>query len=186
MGWFRVRLSDDEQRVVVDHRECHVDRLVRQRMWALWLLHCGETREQAAEMLQVSRATVQRHVAAYREGGLASLMSRGEGVVVSEWAPHDEILKAEFLARLARSVAEAGERIQALTGLKRGPTQVRHHLHRLGWESRRMRAIPAPPKKSSKSTSLSKPLSLKPNCSPHSPPPSKAEAMSSSWMPATS
>ena len=186
MGWFRVRLSDDEQRVVLDHRECHVDRLVRQRMWALWLLHCGETREQVAVILGVSRATVQRHVAAYREGGLAGLMSRGEAVVVSEWTPHDEILKAEFLARPARSVAEAGERIQALTGLKRQPSQIRHHLHRLGLEYRRMRAIPVPPKKSSTSTSpFKRPLSSR-NCSPHSPPPSKAEVTSSSWMPATS
>ena len=32
MGWFRVRLSDGEQQVVLEHRECHVDRLVRQRM----------------------------------------------------------------------------------------------------------------------------------------------------------
>ncbi|MSR60052.1 MAG: helix-turn-helix domain-containing protein, partial [Planctomycetaceae bacterium] len=71
MGWFRVQLSEVEQRVVLDHCDCHVDRLVRQRMWALWLLHCGETREKTAEILRVSRATVQRHVAAYRTGGLA-------------------------------------------------------------------------------------------------------------------
>jgi transposase len=186
MGWFRVRLSNDEQRVVLDHRECHVDLLVRQRMWALWLLHCGETREKAAEILQVSRATVQRYVGAYRTGGLAGVMSRGDAEAVSAWTPYDEVLKAEFLARPARSVAEAGERIQALTGLKRGPTQIRHHLHRLGLEYRRMRAIPAPPKKSLKSTSPFKPPLLSRSCSPHSPPPSRAEATSSSWMPATS
>ena len=65
-----------------------------------------------------------------------------------EWTMFDEQLKAEFRERPARSVAEAGERIKTRTGWERRPTQVRHHLHRLGLESRRMRAIPAPPKKS--------------------------------------
>lgn len=181
-----MKLSEDEQRVVLDHRDCHVDRLVRRRMWALWLLHCGETREKTAEILGVSRATVQRHVAAYRTGGLAGLVCRGEAGTASEWAPFDERLKAEFGERPARSVAEAGERIQALTGLVRRPTQVRYHLHRLGLEYRRMRAIPAPPKKSWKNTLPIKRPSSKPNCNRPSTPPSKAGARYSSWMPVTS
>ena len=147
MGWFRVQLSEVEQQLVLDHRDGHIDRLVRQRMWALWLLHCGETRQKTAEILQVSRATVQRHFEAYRTGGLSRLARRGEAGTASEWTTFDERLKAEFRERPARSVAEAGERIKALTGLERRPTQVRHHLHRLGLEYRRMRAIPAPPPK---------------------------------------
>jgi len=186
MGWFRLKLSEVEQQVVLDHRDCHVDRLVRQRMWALWLLHCGETREKTAEILRVSRATVQRHVAAYRTGGLAGLASRGAAGTASEWLPFDERLKAEFRERPARSIAEAGERIKTLTGLERRPTQVRHHLHRLGLEYRRMRAIPAPPKKSWKNTSLTKRSSSKPSCNRPSMPPCKAGVRCSSWMPVTS
>jgi transposase len=186
MGWYRIRLSDDEQRVVLDQRECHVDPLVRQRMWALWLLHCGETREKTAEILQVSRSTIQRYVAAYRRGGLSGLASRGEEPTVSRWAPFDDLLKAEFRERPARSVAEAGERIKRLTGLAWRPTQVRHHLHRLGLEFRRMRAIPAPPKKSWKNTSPIRPPSSKPSCNRPSTPPSGTRATCSLWMPATS
>lgn len=181
-----MRLSEDEQQVVLDHRDGHVDRLVRQRMWALWLLHCGETREKTAEILQVSRATVQRFVAAYRTGGLAGLASRGAGATASQWTLFDETLQAEFRERPARSVAEAGERIQALTGLERRPTQVRYHLHRLGLEYRRMRAIPAPPKKSWRNTSPTRLLSSTASCNRHSPPLSKAGVMCSSWMPVTS
>jgi transposase len=186
MGWFRVRLSEDEQQVVLDHCDCHVDRLVRQRMWALWLLHCGETREKTAEILRVSRATVQRYVAAYRTGGLAGLASRGVAATASEWTLLDERLQAEFRERPARSVAEAGERIKALTGLERRPTQVRHHLHRLGLEYRRMRAIPAPPKKNWTNTSPTKPPSSTASCNRLSTPPSRAWATCSSWMPVTS
>ena len=186
MAWFRVQLSEVEQQVVLDYRDHHVDPLVRQRMWALWLLHCGETRGNTAKILQVSRATVQRHVVAFRKGGLAGLASRGEAGRVSEWTQFDEILKAEFRERPVRSVAEAGERITALTGLKRQPSQVRYHLRRLGLKYRRMRAIPAPPKKSWKNTSPTKRPSSRTSCNRHSTPPSKAAGMCSSWMPVTS
>lgn len=179
-------MSEDEQQVVWDHRDCHVDRLVRKRMWALWLLHCGETREKTAEILQVSRATVQRYVAAYRAGGLAGLASRGAGATASQGTPFDEKLEAEFRERPARSVAEAGERIKALTGQERRPSQIRHPLRRLGREYRRMRAIPAPPKKSGRNTSLTKPPSSTAHCHRHSTPPSRAGATCSSGRPVTS
>ena len=41
------------------------------------------------------------------------------------------------------TVAEAGEKIAELTGLRRKPTQVRHFLKRLGMAPRRVAAIPA-------------------------------------------
>ena len=186
MGWFRISLSDDEQRAVLEHRECHVDPLVRQRMWTLWLLHCGETREKTGKILQVSRATIQRQVTALRKGGLSGLASRGQASAERRWTAFDELLKAEFRERPARSVAEAGERIKTLTGLAWRPTQVRFHRHRLGLEFRRMRAIPAPPKKSWQSISRTRPPSSKPSCNRPSTPPSGAKATCSSWMPATS
>jgi transposase len=42
-------------------------------MLVLWLLHCGLTRQMAAEIAGLSCATVQRYVAAYRNGGLDGL-----------------------------------------------------------------------------------------------------------------
>ena len=107
MGWFRVPLSDVEQPLVLNHRDCHIDRLVRQRMWALWLLDCGETRPQTAAILRVSRATVPRPVAAYRTGGLSRLASRGDVGTASAWTTCDERLKAEFSERPARSPRRA-------------------------------------------------------------------------------
>ena len=139
MRWFRVPLSADEQRVVWDHRDCHADRLVRQRRRALWLLDCGETRKQTAEILRVSRATVPRQVAAYRTDGWAGLTRCGAAGTASEWTPFDERRKADFRERPVRSVAAAGERLKTLPRLTRRPTQARQHRHRprLGRKDRR-------------------------------------------------
>ena len=73
MAWFRIALDEEEQRVVNAERDGHPDAPVRRKMLVLWLLHCQVTREKAAEVAGVGRATVQRYVAASREGGLHGL-----------------------------------------------------------------------------------------------------------------
>jgi hypothetical protein len=50
MAWYRIALNDEQQRVVNEERESHPHRRVRMRMLVLWLLHCGLTREKAAEV----------------------------------------------------------------------------------------------------------------------------------------
>jgi transposase len=58
-------------------------------------------------------------------------------------------LEAEFRERPPRTVAEASDRIEKLTGIGRGLSQVRQFLrHELGLRWRKTRAIPVPPKKS--------------------------------------
>jgi transposase len=51
-----------------------------------------------------------------------------------------------------RTVAEAAERIEQLTGLKRGSTQTRVFLNGIGLRWQRTRAVPVPPKSPSPST----------------------------------
>src|SRR2546430_12627559 len=69
MAWFRVRLTQEQQRIVNEERVAHPNLRVREKRLVLWLLHCGATREKAAQVAGVSRATVQRYVAAFRAGG---------------------------------------------------------------------------------------------------------------------
>src|SRR3972149_4331536 len=79
MAWFRVQLTEDEQRLVKQERVRHPQSRVREKMLVLWLLHCGGTREKAAEIAGVARSTVQRYVEAFREGGLDGLRRWGGG-----------------------------------------------------------------------------------------------------------
>jgi hypothetical protein len=55
MKWLRISLTEDEQRVVMSERESYPDPLVRRKLWTLWLLHCGTTREKAARIVGVAR-----------------------------------------------------------------------------------------------------------------------------------
>ena len=143
MAWFRVRLTEEEQRVVNEERCCHPNLRIHEKMLVLWLLHTGLTRQQAAKAVGVSRATVQRYVAAFRQGGLDGLRQWNLSRPVSEMAAYRELIRASFEKQPATTIAEACERIFQLTGLRRGPSQVRKFLKDLGLKFYRVRAIPA-------------------------------------------
>ena len=157
MAWCRIQLTEDERRIVNEERASHPSLLVRNKMLTIWLLHCGVTRQKAAEIVGVSRATVQRYVDAYCKGGLDGLRHSSVQKAVSELAAFRDIIRASFEEAPVCTIAEACDRIEKLTGIRRSPTQVRKFLKGLGLKWQRIRAIPVPPKKTWPSTFKTKP-----------------------------
>ena len=163
MAWLRVQLTEQEQHIVNEERISHPNERIRERMLVLWLLHSGVTRQKAAEIVGVGRATVQRYVAAYRDGGLDGLRRWDPNRPESEMAAYRALIRESFEKQPVHTVAEACERIFQLTGLRRGPSQVRKFLKGLGLKFQRVRVIPVPPKKTWPSTSKLSPSSSKPS-----------------------
>ena len=152
MAWCRIQLTEDERRIVNEERASHPNLLVRNKMLTIWLLHCGVTRQKATEIVGVSRATVQRYVDAYAKGGLDGLRHSSVPKPVSELAAFRDIIRESFEEQPVCTIAEACDRIEKLTGIRRSPTQVRKFLKGLGLKWQRIRAIPVPPKKTWPST----------------------------------
>jgi transposase len=157
MAWCRIKLDEEEQRIAHEDRASHPSLLVRNKMLTIWLLHCGVTRQKAAEIVGLSRATVQRYVDAYAKGGLDWLRHSNVPKPVSELAAFRDIIRASFEKAPVCTIAEACDRIEKLTGIRRSPTQVRTFLKDLGLKWQRVRAIPVPPKKTWPSTLKTKP-----------------------------
>src|SRR5436305_7748303 len=132
MARIHVQLDEEQQRVVNEERSSHPNSRVREKMLVLCLLHNGVTRQKAAEIVGVGRATVQRYVAAFRDGGLDGLRRWDPNRPESEMAAFRELVREAFEKQPVRTVAEACERIFQLTGLRRGPSQVRNFLKALG------------------------------------------------------
>lgn len=147
MAWLKIALTDDEKPVVNAERDGHPDAHVRRKMLVLWLLDCGLTREKAATVAGLGRATVQRYVRAYQGGGLAGLRQWGVIGPVSDLAAYTDTIRQSLTTHPVRTIAEAADRIAQLTGIRRQPTQTRVFLRRLGFTYQRVRAIPIPPKK---------------------------------------
>lgn len=161
--WVRIALDDAQQRIVNDERRQHPLLHVRSKMQVLWLLHCGATREQAATMADVSRSTVQRYVRVFHEGGFDGLRQWNVVGPVSDMEQYRDLICQSFAERPVATITAACARIEELTGLKRGRTQVEKFLKGLGFQWQSIRAIPVPPKKTWRNMSRSKRSSTTPN-----------------------
>lgn len=122
--------SSDDLRVLSDERYTHPDPRVQRRMEVLWLLSQGETRTRAGQLGGVSKATVERYIAIYRSQGVAGLRAFHWVKPVSVLEGHRGSLEESFRKEPPHTVAEACERIKALTGVERGESQVRAFLKR--------------------------------------------------------
>ena len=149
--------------LVNEERCCHPNLRIREKILVLSLLHTGLTRQHAAKAVGVSRATVQRYVAWFRQGGLDGLRQWNLSRPVSEMAAYRELIRASFEKQPATTIAEACERIFQLTGFRRGLARPRKFLKDLGLKFYRGRAIPVPPKNTWPSTLQTKPLFSRPN-----------------------
>lgn len=76
-------------------------------------------------------------------GGVESLKQLSFHQPTSELEDHRENLEAHFRENPPMSAAQAIDEIQRLTGVKRGLTQTRTFLHRLGLDYRKVGAVPA-------------------------------------------
>lgn len=155
---FSVREEDVPR--LAELRYLHPHPRVQQRCWVLWLVSRGLPLEQASELAGVSRISGWRYGTVYRKQGI-------EGLLAQQWegpegglVPHAQMVEANFAEQPPHTVAEAAVRIEQLTGVRRGKSQVHRFLRNtLGLSWQRTAAVPCPPKKTSPSTPRPKPTS---------------------------
>jgi len=141
-----ITISAADVQAIARERYHHPDPRVQRQMEILWAKHLNFTHDDIAALAGASRSTVQRCLKAYLQGGLERIRqtpARGpRSQFDAQRASLEEILKAQPV----RSVKQARCLIEQRTGIRRGLTQVRLFLHRLGLAPRKVAAIPIPPK----------------------------------------
>lgn len=127
----RLTFSQEDQQMLSKERYEHPDPHVQRRMEVLWLISQGEKHKEAARLAGVSKATAERYVALYRQGGLPALRESKWHQPTSALQAHRQSLEESFRRNPPHTVAEACARIQEETGLERRPTQVRRFLKKV-------------------------------------------------------
>ena len=143
----RIEFPPDVLSEIERDRFTHLDPAVQRRMEVLWLKANGEKHQRIADLAGLSRPTVQRLLDMYHSGGLAAVRMYHWKVPVSALDPYRPLLEAEFRQRPPHTTAEACERIEQLTQVRRSETRVREFLRdtlKLKW--RKVGAVPLPPK----------------------------------------
>ncbi len=124
-------------------RRYHVHPRVRQRLEGVYLKALGYQHQEIGRIVGISQKTLRSYLQIYQSGNIEALKEVKFYRPQSELAAHREQIQDEFEARPAKSINEAVQRIETLTGLRRSPTQVSKFLKGLGMKRLKVGQIPA-------------------------------------------
>ncbi len=124
-------------------RYYHPHPVVRRRMEVLWLKSQGLAHQDIAWLAAVSPNTMRRDLQLYQESGLERLKETHFYRPQSDLVAHETMLEAHFREHPPATVKEAVCEIEALTGIQRSETQVRHFLKTLGLKRRKVGTVPS-------------------------------------------
>ena len=96
-----------------------------------------------SRIVGVSTRQIYNYRKAYETRGIAAITTDTRYRPESELEAYKGMIKADLTVRPVATASEACERIKALTGIRRSPTQVRAFMHRLGLKPLKAAAIPA-------------------------------------------
>ena len=116
---------------------------VQEKMEAVYLKSQGLLHKEICRLSRISENTLRSYLGQFREGGVERLKRLDFAVPRSELADHREELEDYFRKDPPRSTGEAAAAIERITGIRRGPTQVRKFLTGMGLKCRKLGMIPA-------------------------------------------
>jgi transposase len=141
----KITFSEADVQAIAHERYHHPDPRVQRHLEILWLKHHGFTQERIATLAGCSRSTVGRTLEQFDAGGLQRIRQVQLKEGHSELDSQRGSLEQLFQEHPPHSVKEARQQIEQHVGIRRGLTQVRRFLHRLGLAPRKVAAIPVPP-----------------------------------------
>ena len=116
---------------------------VQEKMQAVYLKSQGLPHKEICRLSRISENTLRSYLRQFKEGGVERLKRLDFARPASEMAGHREDLEDDFRKNPPRSAGEAAAAIERITGLRRGPTQVRKFLTGMGLKCRKLGLIPA-------------------------------------------
>jgi len=139
----RITFTEDEIEQLRKERFGHPHPRVQRKMEALLLKSEGLPHNQIIRIVGISENTLRQYLREYEEGGIERLKDIRFFRPQGELAEHRRSLETYFEDHPPATVNEAAAKIEELTGVRRGPTQVRNFLNSLGLRPRKVGMIPA-------------------------------------------
>lgn len=116
---------------------------IRRMMNALWLKSCGLKHTDICQYAGVSSTTLTSYLKRYLETELDELLEPAYHIPKSELEAHKDLLKDYFEKNPPKSMKEAAQKIEELTGIERSTQRVRIFLKGLGLKYRKVGMVPA-------------------------------------------
>ena len=116
---------------------------VQQRMEALWLKSQGVPHHQIARRCAMSANTLRSYLKLYHTGGVEALKQLTFHCPQSALSASRDTIETHVREHPPQTINEAVAMLEALTGIRRSPTQVRLFLTHLGLHRRKVGVLPA-------------------------------------------
>jgi transposase len=139
----KLEFSTEEVEALRYWRFHHPHPHVQRKMEIVHLRSQKLENEQIQQLCGISKATFYRYLHEYQAGGVEKLQELNFHRQESQLVEHKGTLEEYFRAHPPATSAEAAARIEELSGIKRGPTQTREFLKKLGMKPRKVGQIPA-------------------------------------------
>lgn len=138
-----LEIKTEDKRIIADGRYTHPHPRIMQKYDALHLKSCGLSNKVICNILGICNNTLLSVIKQYNTGGLAKVNELHFNQPTSALKAHSTTLKQYFEDNPPQSISEAAAKIESLTGIKRGETQVRKFLKDSGFRFRRVGTVPA-------------------------------------------
>jgi transposase len=139
----RLEFSEADRQALNYERYHHPHPRVQQRMEALWLKSQGVAHHQIARLCRISGNTLRAYLKRYQAGGVEALKQLPFHRPQSALKAHRDSIAAHLREHPPQTINEAVAVLEALTGLRRSPTQVRVFLKQLGLKCLKVGLLPA-------------------------------------------
>ena len=115
---------------------------VQKKMEALFLKSQGLPHNQILRLCHISESTLTYYLWEYIQDGIEGLKKLGYKGKPNELMKHADTLEQYFKQNPPRSIGDAQDSIQRLTGIKRSPTQIRIFLKKIGMRCIKVGFVP--------------------------------------------
>jgi len=139
----RLAFSEADKQALHYERYHHPHPRVQQRMEALWLKSQGLPHHEMARLCAISANPLRSSLKLYHAGGVEALKHLNFHCPQSLLSAHRDTMEAPVREHPPQTIHEAVTMLEALTGIKRSPTQVRLFLTHLGLQRRQVGLLPA-------------------------------------------
>jgi transposase len=138
-----INLKEDDVQLLVEGRYTQAHPRVMQKYDALHLKSYNLANTKICDILGICNNTLLSFFRQYNEGGLRRLKEINFNQPESDLKSYSSSIEKYFEENPPQSISEAAAKIEALTGIKRGETQVRKFLKDMGFRFRRVGTVPA-------------------------------------------
>ncbi len=139
----QLSFTEEEIQELDYQRYHHPHPRVQKKMEALLLKARGLPHHQIARCVGICENTLRSYLKQYQTGGIEELKRLQFHRPTSQLEAYHDTLEAYFQEHPPTTIAQAIERIEQVTGLRRSPTQVRIFLKKLGLKRLKTYAVPA-------------------------------------------